>query len=203
MQKAIPVRVDPEPPLANVSDAAPQLPQIGHPCFAQHFRGFNVGVRTKLPDAVAAWTVVKSRLTFATAATTLSRRSAISRERPFPARTLTQFQCGRSLHPFPRTQVRSVRPVALSENLTVLCAFRLKSISERGKAWRARFWNVLARPEVRGKYRYWAFFPAGISPVVSTGEASMSFASSMPATRSRDDTSWACSQSASSANART
>jgi hypothetical protein len=29
----------PKPPLADVPDAAPQLPQTGHACIAQHFRG--------------------------------------------------------------------------------------------------------------------------------------------------------------------
>ena len=47
------------------------------------------------------------------------------------------------------------------------------------------------------------FFRARISPIIKTGDASMSCAPSMSATRSRDDTSWACSQSVSSAKART
>jgi len=44
----------PHLPLPDVSDAAPQLPQTGHPCIAQHFRGFNVGVRTERTERLMA-----------------------------------------------------------------------------------------------------------------------------------------------------
>jgi hypothetical protein len=90
-------------------------------------------VRTNRPDAIAASTVIKSHPKLAVAANTLTRRSAISPERSFPARSLPEFHSGRSLHPFRGSLLRDKRHFAAASPMAAIdCAPRAEILSTPG-----------------------------------------------------------------------